>query len=117
MNYRLIAPVVVALSVSGCQATKSAPSYSDHVEASASACADEIAAKNDAKKSVGYITWNMKVTPGQLESVHLPYVELGADGANKGAAWRACLKSRGVLTDTLDLGERDVKPLRLANIG
>ncbi|MGL3605749.1 hypothetical protein ACSV9I_04490 [Rhizobium sp. G187] len=114
MNYHLIAPIAMALALSGCQASKSASSYNEHVEATASACADEVAAKKDAKKLMGSIMWNAKATAGHMDSVDLPYVELGAD---KGAAWRACMASRGVPVDTLDLGEREVEPRRLPDIG
>lgn len=114
MNYRLATPIALALALSGCQATKNPASYSERVEAAASACADETVAKKASKKSIGSVTWNTNVAPGQLDSVDLPYVELGAD---KGAAWRACMGSRGVPVDTLDLGERELNPVRLSDIG
>ncbi|MBY5503148.1 hypothetical protein HFO82_31745 [Rhizobium leguminosarum] len=101
----------IVATLSSCQTNAPAPSDpTSRVADAAHKCVQEIWNRDERKTTTGEITWNTDITVG------LSYIEVGSDGNRPGGAWRACMKARGVDTSTLDLGDREMAPGRLADI-
>lgn len=106
----------VAAALSSCQTEAPKQEKATSVERAATACANEVYARKERKKSMGQINWNTNVTPGTKDDVPLDYIEVTSDGDRPGQAWRNCMLGRGIDTAKLDLGDRPVSQGKLPDI-